>query len=103
MSEIDVSQPDIRIEELAKAINKLPLERITNKDYQDTTIYLDGREFIDCTFQDCQFIVSAGHYRLVRKERHGHLVSIKITPRPPAAGVVSLLNLVQLQWNYHRQ
>ena len=53
----DISKPDVRIQNIMTEIEKLKLEKISNKTFVDQDIYLDGREFTDCVFKNCRLFV----------------------------------------------
>ena len=88
----DVSKPDIRIQSILTDIEKLKLERIDNKTFVNTDIYLDGRAFINCVFKDCRFFVKLGCFQIGGKRLH--LENIEFITSHPAQGIKSIADLV---------
>jgi hypothetical protein len=46
-------------------LEKMPLELFKGRTFVDEDVYLDGREFVDCSFIRCRMFVKLGHFRFV--------------------------------------
>ena len=88
----DVTKPDVRTQGILADIEKLKLERITNKTFVDTDVYLDGRAFTNCIFKNCRFFVKLGCFQIGGERIH--LENIEWVLLPPAQGVKAIADLV---------
>ena len=65
MSEIiDVSHPDPRTLDFLTSLEKWKLQIIENQAFAGGDIYLDGREFRNCSFEYCRIFLKVGHYKI---------------------------------------
>jgi hypothetical protein len=90
MPHSDTSKPDIGILAIMADIEKLKPEKIENENFTGVDVYLDGREFINCTFKDCRLITNLGCYT-IRGEKI-LLGGCTFHFLPPAQIILSTLN-----------
>lgn len=62
-----LDKPDRRIQDLLAEIEKMDLAPVFGQDFENQDIYLDGREFVDCTFKRCRLFSHIGHWRISGK------------------------------------
>ena len=91
----DTSKPDIRIQNITSETEKIKLERIADRDFVETDVYLDGREFVNCIFKNCRLFIKLGVFRITGPRIH--LEHCEFVALPPAAGVKALFDLLALQ------
>ncbi len=58
----DVSQPDARIVEFLGNLQRLGRVRYENTVFEDQAVFLDGRDFVNCTFRRCRFHILVGAF-----------------------------------------
>ena len=65
MTPIDlVTKPDQRINDMLTEIEKLEPRQFENHTFVGHDVYLDGRSFNDCKFQNCRIFIKLGSYEL---------------------------------------
>lgn len=64
---MELDKPDGRIQDLLVEIEKMDLGPVFGKNFEDEDIYLDGREFVDCSFKKCRLFSHLGHWRISGK------------------------------------
>lgn len=62
MPDFDVEHADPRILNLADQVALLPLDTVQGQAFIGKDVHLDGREFVDCSFQYCRLIVRLGRF-----------------------------------------
>ena len=84
----DASVPDPMMHDILTDIEKWELSLVENQDFVEADVYLDRREFRNCTFRNCRIFLKVGHFRVTGKivfaENH-------IICSGPAEGVRSLV------------
>jgi hypothetical protein len=84
----DVTKPDSRIPPILTSIEKLKLEVIKNQVFLDQDVYLDGREFVDCSFKRCRMFVKLGNFLItVTGKTHQEMGYCEFVFLPPASAV----------------
>jgi hypothetical protein len=58
---------DSRIQDLLTQIKKIDLSPVFGRDFENKDIYLDGREFVDCSFENCRLYSNIGHWQVSGK------------------------------------
>jgi hypothetical protein len=62
MPDPDVGLPDARAQEIVARLPTMALGTIKGRTFQDQDVYLDGRDFVDCTFIRCRMIFALGWF-----------------------------------------
>jgi hypothetical protein len=62
-----LDKPDRRIQDLLSEIERMDLVGVFGQNFENEDIYLDGREFVDCSFKDCRLFCHVGHWRISGK------------------------------------
>lgn len=61
----DVSQPEPRIGQLLAALQEWEFDTADGVDFVEQDVYLDGREFVNCSFRNCRIYITLGYFRLI--------------------------------------
>lgn len=61
---MNLHKPDTRIQDLLAEIEKMDLAPVLDQSFEDQDIYLDGREFVNCSFRHCRLFSHIGHWRI---------------------------------------
>ena len=88
----EVSGPDGRIQSILTNIEKVKLEKVANKTFVDTDVYLDGRIFQNCIFENCRMFVKLGHFSL--RGPAIHVRNCEIVASGPARDLLNFAALV---------
>jgi hypothetical protein len=56
-----------QIQDLLTQIKKIDLTPVFGRDFKNEDVYLDGREFVDCNFNNCRLFCYIGHWRVLGK------------------------------------
>ncbi len=67
----DVSRPHPAITEVLTSLEKLNLETIEDRDFVGEDVYLDGRLFRNCSFQNCNIYVKIGRFQIDKPKPRG--------------------------------
>lgn len=87
----DVSIPDPKMHEFLTDVEKWVLERIENQPFFAQDVYLDGRHFHNCSFQDCRIFIKVGHFRVTGKLIFEHCDFVLNGPARAVKSVFDLL------------
>lgn len=58
----DVSKPNVRITEFLGRLQRLSRARYEGVVFEDQDVFLDGRDFINCTFRRCRLRIVLGAF-----------------------------------------
>lgn len=94
MADVDVGRPDPRIRDLADQVELLPLDIVEGKAFLAQDVHLDGREFIDCSFQYCRIIVRLGRFAVRGRFR---VEDCTFLLEGPAQGVKTIFDALDTQ------
>ena len=53
---------DNRIQDLLDQIKNMDLAPVFGRNFENEDVYLDGREFVDCSFKNCRLFSHIGHW-----------------------------------------
>ena len=94
---IDVARPHSRVQQILTDIEQLELEVIEDREFRGETVYLDGREFRNCSFDNCKIFIKLGSFRLtgalIMKNSKFHL-------SPPAEGVKDFVDIIYTEQGF---
>ena len=62
-----LDKPDRRVQDLLAEIEKMDLVPVFGQNFEGDDVYLDGREFVDCSFKKCRLFCHLGHWRISGK------------------------------------
>ncbi len=82
-----VSEPSVDVQRILTEIERMHLDRINGQTLVEQDVYLDGREFRDCTFRNCHIFVKLGHFRLLG---HNHFESCVFDMSAVADNLIAL-------------
>ena len=94
-SPIDTRWPDIRMQRIMTELEKSSLELVKDCEFVETDVYLDGREFRNCSFRHCNLFIKIGHFRITGPRIHLESCNFKLDG--PAQAIKSLADLVSGQ------
>jgi hypothetical protein len=57
-----VGYPSTSITRLLTDVEKVKLERFEGQEFVEQDVYLDGREYVKCTFRHCRIFVRLGRF-----------------------------------------
>lgn len=87
-------EPDERVAKLLTTIGQVDLEVVEDQHFRDQDVYLDGRDFRNCSFVNCRIFVRLGHFQI---ENLRVLANNAFMMEGPAGTVHSLVRSVQEQ------
>lgn len=65
LSAEDVAKPEPRINAVLASLQDWEFETAQGIEFEDQDVYLDGREFIDCSFRSCRIYITLGYFRMI--------------------------------------
>ncbi|CAN5802670.1 hypothetical protein BH20CHL5_BH20CHL5_05310 [soil metagenome] len=60
----DLTKPDERVLRSMNEVSSMALVLVEGQEFENQTVYLDGRNFEHCTFRDCKLVVLIGRFTL---------------------------------------
>lgn len=92
LSAEDVAGPEPRINAVLAALQDWEFETAQGIEFEDQDVYLDGREFIDCSFRSCRIYITLGYFRMINPRA---LVDCQFFLAGPAEIMKTLVDLVE--------
>jgi hypothetical protein len=92
LSPADVSQPELRINAVLASLQDWEFGTAQGIEFEDQDVYLDGREFIDCSFRSCRIYITLGYFRMINPRA---LVDCQFFLAGPAEIMKTLVDLVE--------
>jgi hypothetical protein len=92
LSAADVSQPEARINAVLASLQDWEFGTAEGIEFEDQDVYLDGREFIDCSFRNCRVYITLGYFRMINPRA---LVDCQFFLAGPAEIMKTLVDLVE--------
>lgn len=92
LSTSDVSQPEPRINAVLAALQDWEFETAHGIEFENQDVYLDGREFIDCSFRNCRIYITLAYFRMINPRA---LVDCQFFLAGPAEIMKTLVELVE--------
>jgi len=91
---LDLAKPDPKINDVLIAIEQLDLDVVQGRQFKNETVYLDGREFRDCSFESCKIFIKLGVFRLTGSVK---MIGSTFVMDGPANAVKIFVDLVYQQ------
>ena len=88
----DVKQPEPRINELLATLQDWEFEVANGVDFVEQNVYLDGREFVNCSFRNCRIYITLGYFRLINPKA---FVDCNFYLAGPAEIMKTLVDLIE--------
>lgn len=60
MSDEDVGKPHPLVQDVLTRVEQVELQVVEGRHFKEEPVYLDGREFRDCTFERCRLFIKLG-------------------------------------------
>ncbi len=92
LSASDVAQPEPRINAVLASLQDWEFETAQGIEFVGKDVYLDGREFIDCSFRDCRMYITLGYFRMINPRS---FVDCQFFLAGPAEIMKALVDLVE--------
>ncbi len=92
LSAEDVAAPEPRINRVLAELQEWEFDTAKGKDFVEQDVYLDGREFVDCSFRSCRIYVTLGYFRMINPRA---LVDCRFYLAGPAEIMKTLVDLVE--------
>lgn len=61
-------------------------------EFEGQDVYLDGREFVDCAFRDCNIYITLGYFRMINPRS---IVDCRFYLAGPAEIMKTLVDLIE--------
>lgn len=90
---IDPSQPDGRVTEILGLIQGLSRTRFEGEVFEDQDVFLDGRDFINCTFRRCRLHIFIGLFSFTGSQTFDGGLEVRLGG--PAEGLMNLLEYLR--------
>ena len=88
----DLKRPEPRINQLLATLQQWEFDAAQGVDFEEQDVYLDGREFIDCSFRRCNIYITLGYFRMINPRA---LVDCRFYLAGPAEIMKTLVDLVE--------
>lgn len=88
----DVKEPEPRIGSVLANLKDGEFEVARGIDFTEQDVYLDGREFVDCSFRNCRIYITLGYFRLINPRA---FVDCNFYLAGPAEIVKTLIDLIE--------
>jgi hypothetical protein len=92
LSASDVAQPEARISAVLGALQDWEFETASGIEFENQDVYLDGREFVDCSFRSCRIYITLGYFRMINPRA---LVDCQFFLAGPAEIMKTLVDLIE--------
>ena len=87
-----VASPEQRINTVLASLQQWQFETADGLDFEAQDVYLDGREFVNCSFRDCSMYVTMGYFRMINPRA---FVNCRFYLAGPAEIMKTLIDLVE--------
>jgi hypothetical protein len=88
----DVTTPEPRIDRILAGLQQWQFETAQGIDFTDQDVYLDGREFVDCSFRGCRVYITLGYFRMINPRA---FVDCRFYLAGPAEIMKTLVDIVE--------
>ncbi len=87
-----VKNPDPRIDAVLAAMQDWEFDVAQDVEFADQDVYLDGREFVNCSFRNCRIFITMGYFRMLNPRA---FVDCNFLLAGPADIMKSLIDVVE--------
>lgn len=88
----DLKRPEPRINQLLTALQQWEFDTAQGIEFEDQDVYMDGREFIDCSFRRCNVYITLGYFRMTNPRA---FVDCRFYLAGPAEIMKTLVDLIE--------
>jgi hypothetical protein len=92
LSPSDVARPETRINSVLATLQEWEFETAQGLEFEGQDVYLDGREFVDCSFRNCRIYITLGYFRMINPKA---LVDCQFFLAGPAEIMKTLVDLIE--------
>ena len=92
LSPKDVTRPEARISAVLGALQDWEFETASGMEFENQDVYLDGREFVECSFRSCRIYITLGYFRMINPRA---LVDCQFFLAGPAEIMKTLVDLIE--------
>jgi|FLYL01.1.fsa_nt_gi hypothetical protein len=92
LSAADLASPEPRINRILSGLQDWEFDTAQGLDLEDQDVYLDGREFIDCSFRNCNMYITMGYFRMINPRA---FVDCRFYLAGPAEIIKTLVDIIE--------